>query len=376
MLIESVKALLTKPQFPRVLFLFGQEDFLVEETTDLMLSILRSRGVADVDIELLDGEELSLEHLVRRAEAYPMSSPERVIVVRHFERLPMSRKRSGEQALFEQYVTAPAPTTILLLQATEGRMIEELKGIAAALTNPKQRDKAVAKISSLKFPYKLLLEKAEWMEFPRLQERQIPEWIIKRFKAHKYECLLDAAQYLQMYVGSSLRDLANEIDKVMLYVGQRRRISVEDVLAVAGASRVYNIFELQKAVGLRDKTTALKVLHYMVRTERQELLIITMLARYFAVLWQLDELVRTTMNPAELGRAVGISPFFVQEYLAALKRYSTQQIEHALEALAQADQQLKRSAIDALTVLECTLLSIMEEKPITSAPLLQRSGAV
>lgn len=359
MLIESLPVLLRAKELPRVIFLFGEEEFMVEEAAAAIAERMREEGTATVDIEVLDGEELSIEQIVRRAEAFPMASVQRLITVRRFDRTAVGRKHSAEQALWLQYVASPSPTTVLVLMATDGRVVtEELKGIAAALTNPKQRVKAEAKLAKMRFPYNTLLMHAAWLEMPRLPERRIPEWIIERFKRYGYDCTLEAAEYLLVQTGPSLRDLANEVAKTILYAGSQRRITREHALAVAGASRVYNIFELQRVLGQKDRARALAILHYMVRTERQDLLIVTMLARYFLILWRLAELRATTSNHNELGRAVGVSPFFVPEYLAALDYYTPAAIERALDALHNADVQLKTSSLDALTILEHTLVTI------------------
>ncbi|GIV54963.1 MAG: DNA polymerase III subunit delta [Candidatus Kapaibacterium sp.] len=378
MLIESTTALLRAKPLPRVIFLFGEEEFLVEETADALLEVARTRGVADVDVEVLDGDELSADDLVRRAEAFPMASAERVILVRRFDRIPFGRKQNAEQSLLGKYLRAPSPATVLILMASgDNRSTsDELKGLAAAMTNPKLHEKAKSKLAKLRFPYRTLIEHAAWMEFPRLYERQIPEWIVRRFKAHGYECAVEVAEYLTLQIGTSLRDLANEISKVMLFVGGRKRIGIEDVLAVAGASRVYNVFELQKAIGERNIPRALNILHYMVRTERQDLLIVTMLGRYFSILWRLDELRTVNPNPSELGRALGISPFFVPEYLAALARFTPAQVEHALEVLHTADVRLKSSSLDALTVLEEAVLAILGEAKTSAPPRLEAAPRV
>jgi DNA polymerase-3 subunit delta len=359
MLIESLSALLRATELPRVIFLFGEEEFMVEEAAAAIADRMREEGTAPVDIEVLDGEELSIEQIVRRAEAFPMASAQRLITVRRFDRTAFGRKHSAEHALWLQYVASPSTATVLVLMATDGRIVsEELKGIAAALANPKQRSKAEAKLAKLRFPYNALLSHAAWLEMPRLPERRIPEWIIERFKRHGYDCTLEAAEYLLVQTGPSLRDLANEIAKTILYAGPQRRITREHVIAVAGASRTYNIFELQKALGQKDRARALLILHYMVRTERQDLLIVTMLTRYFLILWRLSELRATTPNHSELGRAVGVSPFFVPEYIAALDQYTPAEIERALDALHTADVQLKTTSLDTLTVLEHTLVAI------------------
>jgi len=360
MLIESLSSFLRSKQLPRVVFLFGEEDFLIEEAVASIIELMKSEGTGLVDIEQLDGEELTLEQLVRRAEAFPMSSAQRLIIVHHFDRIPFGKKQGKEHTLWLDYLKSPAPTTVLVLVATDGRVVsDELKGIAATLANPKQRSKAEAKLAKLRFPYNALLEHAAWTEVSRLPERRIPDWIIERFKQYGYDCTRDAAEFLVVQTGPSLRDLANEVAKSILYAGTQRRITRDHVLAVAGASREYNVFELQKAIGAKQRSRALAILHHMVRIERQDLLILTMLARYFLILFQLAELRSANVTPSDLGRMVGIPSFFVQEYVAALDHFSIADIERALDALHTADVQLKSTSLDTLTILEQALVTIV-----------------
>ncbi|MBL7973389.1 MAG: DNA polymerase III subunit delta, partial [Candidatus Kapabacteria bacterium] len=194
---------------------------------------------------------------------------------------------------------------------------------------------------------------------PKLYERELPSWIAKRVKTMGREITPDACEYIVAQVGSSLRDIANEIEKIITFVNDKKRITADDVMALVGAHRLYNVFELQKAIGERQLTKSLDIVHNMLRNDRQELLIISLLARYFVSIWKLIEASRQSNNSYEIAKAIGVSSFFVPEYLAVLNRYTPQEIENAFFALHETDRKLKTSSGDTLMLLQQMIINIV-----------------
>lgn len=362
MLLDSVQNIIRSRKFPKILFLFGEEEFLVEEAYQQVFDAVLESGVTDFNVDVVDGEDITPEQLVQMASAFPMMSDIRLLVVKRFEKVISGRRgKNAEKSPLGQYLKNPSPTTVLILKVSDQRTVaEELKGIAAALNNPKQRDKATEKMKKLKFPYNLLLQHADWIDFPKLYERELPSWIAARAKKRGREITPDACDYIVAQVGASLRDISNEIEKIITFVQDKKRITAEDVMALVGASRNYNVFELQKAVGERALTKALDIVHNMLRGERQELLIISMLTRYFISLWKLVDAMRISNNSFELAKAIGVSSFFIPEYLAVLNRYKPADIEQAFFALQEADRRIKTSSGDTLIIMQRMIIAIVE----------------
>lgn len=356
-MIESVAHITKSKKFPPILLMFGEEDFLLEEAYHELLVAATNGNSNSFNCDIVDASEISAETLVEMASAFPMMSDVRVIVVKHFEKLVAGRANSKaeQKSPLTKYFTAPSPTTFLILLADA----PDLNGLSAASSNPKQKSAAEKKLKAAKFPYNILLKECEWVEFPRLYDREIPTWVAKRFKTLKREITPDACELLIAQVGFSLRDLHNEIEKILIYVQDKTRITREDVINLIGANKTYNIFELQKAIGLKDLGKSIEIMQKMLSVDKQEILIITMLARYFTILWKLYEAKKTTNDNFELGRTVGISPFFVPEYIGALQKYPLPILEHAFIFLCEADLRLKTTSEQAETVLQKMLISII-----------------
>ena len=97
--------------------------------------------------------------------------------------------------------------------------------------------------------------------------------------------------------------------------------------------------------------------------ERQEMLIIAMLTRYFLALFKLTDL-RGSTDRADVAKRAGIPMFAVGDHMEALDRLGAARVERALMLLVKADATIKSSSSDALTVLQTALSQILE--PVTA----------
>jgi DNA polymerase III delta subunit len=70
----------------------------------------------------------------------------------------------------------------------------------------------------------------------------------------------DAVAGILERTGASMRGLASELDKLVLYVGSQATVTAADVAAVLSQNREANVFELTNALGARDGGRALAAL--------------------------------------------------------------------------------------------------------------------
>jgi DNA polymerase-3 subunit delta len=197
-------------------------------------------------------------------------------------------------------------------------------------------------------PYRALKSSAEWAEFKPLYPNQVPGWIDKRFKVRGVKPEPAAVQRLADYVGTDLQAIELEIDKLITYTGSRQKITGDDVVQASGQTRDFNVFELQRAIGETRYPDALRITEQMLRqasNQRGEaLMIVSVLTSYFTRLWKLTYLQHRQMPDKSLAARVGVSPFFIKEYLHSLRRYDSKAIAHAFASLLSADYELKGGA--------------------------------
>ncbi len=350
---QKIKDIIKKKGYPEVILIFGQEDFLIDKAADYLINSLIESGETDRnDIDVFDGAEADINAIVSSCGSFPFVSKRRAAIVNNFDKLYPRKvsKKAKEKSPFAKYLKSPQPTTTLILKK------------ARSTIKDSHRKKSGFKkaVNSADFPYKDIIEKYEWIEYPRIYENQFPAWTIKTFESKGKTIEKEAAEILVSNVNPNLRELNNEIEKILLYVEDKKNVVSEDVLFITGSKREFNVFELQRAVGSRNLASALSILENILSADRKEILILTTLINYFSVLLKLVEAAGKASNRFELAKIIGVPPFFVQEYLNALKIYTPKEIENAFSALTEADYSLKTSSADRFYVMENMLIKIIE----------------
>lgn len=349
---DSLETSIKHGKFDPLYLLFGDEEFLIDEALARIVAGAVDESTRSFNFDLLHGSEISVNDIVERSSAYPLMADRRVVVVKEIDRTFSLRGKPDEASAFVRYMKSPAPTTVLVMTAATADFLTKGKGGQTA-----------------KAPYNAIVENGTAVQFKKVYDRELPSWTASRIRSRGKEITPDAVELFVGYTGASLRVLNNEIEKLFTFVEERKRITIDDVRAVVGTSKVYNVFELQKAVGAKNLELTIEIADRMLAAGEPEGLILTMLSRYFNVLWRLMEMRTRTKDNNEMARALSISSFFINEYLAALGRYPLAALRNAFEALLQADIVLKSSRIDPALVLQLMLMAIVRGEPMRGIPV-------
>lgn len=358
--------LISKPLKYPVIFLFGDEELLLDEACFKLQSIFEGTksdstqiNAGQFSLDLFDASSgVALDNILDVCRTYPFLNEKRFVHIKNFDYYFSSSrsKKIDKTNPLVRYLDSTSDFTFLLLSAN----VDSLNGLAAELTSTKNKAKAEKRIESAKFPFNLLLQKAAWTEFPKLNDRTLPSWIKARLSSDKKKIDEDALELLLSYSNRNLRQLSNEVEKLVLFTSGRNIVNYDDVTAVVGISKEYNVFELQKAVGKRDIEKVTAICKNMLSNDRQEILIITMITRYFLTLFKLLDEIRKTQDKYQLASAIGVNQYFIQEYLDSLRNYREFEIENAFEKLLTADKLLKSSSTDGLYLIQRCLTEIVD----------------
>lgn len=344
-----IEEILKSGIFPPAILLFGEEDFLVEHDAQRLYDVASGQDPTGMNCDVLDGEQTSLDAVLSVARSFPMMSDRRVVWVRRADKMS-ARDAKGSDAM-TSYLSNPAETTVLLFTAS----LPAADGIGKV----RQRADALKKkLSKVRYPFNALINGASWAEYPRLGETQVRSWILSHCRGLGVTLPAEAPDLLLARLGTGLRDIAMELEKVRTFIGERTEVRLDDIYAVAGSTREFNVFELQRAVGRRDAPNAMRILRAMLEAESQEIMILTMLTRYFTSLYALIDL-RSLTDQAQIARQSGLQPFALTEAFQALDHLGPRRVENALHHLRHAERSL-RSSSDRQTTMEVLVASVID----------------
>jgi len=196
----------------------------------------------------------------------------------------------------------------------------------------------------------------------------------------------DALSELVARIGPQPRQLANEAEKLCLYVGDRGEIAVADVAAICIKNKQARAFALGDALGNRNLPALLKCLDeelwemqfdkdkseigmlYGLISKVRALLMLKEMMRegwiraahdYNSFKLQLERVPAAKLPSDKKYNPLSLNPYVLYKALAQVKNYSETELVQAMDLLLQANRRLVSSALDERIVLQQTLVQIV-----------------
>lgn len=304
----------------------GEEDFLKEEALRRLTSSVIEPSFKSFDVDILYGDATEFQTLKMRAETPPLGSKRRVVVLRNTEGLPEGARKS-----LLGYLDSPSPKSCLVFIAPK---VDLKRGF-----------------------FKNLAAKTQSIVFWRLFDSEITKWVSKYLKEKQLSIDEEALYLLQSSVGNDLFSLANELDKLSIYVGRGKRIGVEEVRRVVGKTRVDSVFDLNRALGFGELGKALKVVHNLINWGERPTRIIATVSHHFFTLKNLKRLVE---EGEPLEGKINAPKRYLREWLEQVKRLSLEDIERGLRMVYLAEGSLKAGLSSHRLLLEIMVISICQ----------------
>src|SRR5664280_785010 len=250
---------------------------------------------------------------------------------------------------------------------------------------------SAAKVDKRKLFYKTLskigtVESFDaWSVDDRDWAEQAEGWAHKAIRARHKEISDEALAELVARIGPNARQLDSEVEKLSLYVGERKSIEMADVGAVCARNKTARAFALGDALGDRDLSRLLRRLDeelwgVKLDSQKSEIgLLYGLIAKIRAMLMLKEMLREGWVKPemdyqrfkAQLERVpqdqlpadrrlnpLAINPYVLFKALPQVKQYSTAELVRAMDLLLQCNQRLVSSRLDQSLALQQTLVQI------------------
>jgi DNA polymerase III delta subunit len=261
-----------------------------------------------------------------------------------------------------------APHRVVYLQEVEGSGKKERDLLLAYVENPSPDTTLL--ITGSRSPGDSLYKRLEaagaesavfWIPFAD----QTRQWIQIQFRDRGKQCDAETARALLERCGGgddrqvSLREIAPEIEKVVLSVEERAVVTLDDLEVIGRRPHDALLYEVMDRVTAGDVSGALTALDgALLFRENSEIRIVAALTHRLLNLLRVRELVDTGCSAAEAGRRAGIWQREMKAVEAGVRVRSSPACRAALAALADADRTLKSTGKNARLVLETTLVTI------------------
>jgi DNA polymerase III subunit delta len=316
---------LKRKELAPVVLLWGEESWLVDEAIRQIEAVALAPEAREFDREVFYGDEAEAQTIVTAAQTLPWLGTQRLVLVRGAEAL----SRAADPPLVA-YCKQPSPRTCLLFTAQRAEASRSL--------------------------FALLLKLPWAVRFRRLPARELAIWIEQRIAARGCRIASDTVAALVEAVGNDLRLLANEIDKLVTFVGPEQAIEVGSLMALTGDVRETSAFELARLLSAGDLGGALRSWGKFASSGEYPGLALGAITHHVRQLWRIKLAQHAGASPERLASELNIPAFTVRRLSAQAAAFEAERLRQWLEALLEADQTLKRSGLPPQAVFERLIL--------------------
>ncbi|MDQ3745930.1 MAG: DNA polymerase III subunit delta [Acidobacteriota bacterium] len=293
--------------------LFGPEDYLRDAAARAVAdAALKGAALREFNESAFSLATTDVQQALAAAEQLPMMAARRVVRVSDFARL----RESDEEAL-ARYVARPAETSVVIFVAGE---LDKRRRLS-----------------------KTLLEVCTSVEFAALSDAELAAWARDRLKHLGASADERTLRQIIALTGASVRQLANELEKLSTAALPGGHISMESVEALVGRSRELSNFELTDHLIARDRRRALATLSKLLDDGAEPVMLIGLLASSYHRLALAKDLMSRGAPNEEVFRVVPMPLGKRKEFLATARRADARELEQRLRRIAEADLAIKTS---------------------------------
>ena len=333
----------------------GDEAFFRKRCRDAILEHLVAPDLRDFSIFEFDLGETSLNEVLDRAQTPSLMAPFQVFFVRGVKTLFGRGSNEEKITAIEEYCKNPNPDALLVFVADH-------ISIPADARRMEMTDKdRYQKIRDDLGPFCGIVELA------RVEEGEAVRWLADYCTAQGIKIDADGARELVDALGGDMMMISNELEKLILYVGEKKKITLGDVETMVLAAKQRSLYELTDAISAKDRVRALEILDALLSTgDGEEAAIghLYMLAKTFRqMLVILERNVRDQrMLWAALWQGFRVPPFAADDIIRQARRYkSKRELTRAIRLIAKADLALRSNPPGKRLILEKLVLDLAGE---------------
>ncbi|HTZ89975.1 MAG TPA: DNA polymerase III subunit delta [Alloacidobacterium sp.] len=338
--------------------LLGDEIFLYERCRAAVLEKLVPRDIRDFCLSDLDLAEANIFEVLDRARTPSLMAPFQVFFVRGLKTLYTRGTKKEEFAAIEQYFRSPNPQCLILFLADHIRIPSDPRRMDMEDKNRYERIRETL---------------GDWcgmVELARVDETDALRWIVQESERQGVKFDADAARELADALGSDMMLISSEWNKLLLYAGEKKHVTLGDVETMVLAAKQRSLYELTDAISAKDTARALKLLQGLLNAsdggEDSAIGHLYMLARTFRQMAVILE--KNVRDPRAIWQALWqgfrMPPFAAEDLIKQARRYkSSREITRALRLIARADLELRSQPPDKRLVLERLVFDLTKEAP-------------
>jgi DNA polymerase-3 subunit delta len=294
---EQLAYSLERGDIKPIYLLEGQEPYFIDELVHWFSHKYIPEAERDFNQDVFYAMDVTPEQVIDISKSFPMMSEKRLVILKEAQQW---RKNQLDKLL--EYAETPSSSTVLVI-AHKGKKVDKRSKLAKAIN-----------------------KNGVIFESKAFYDNEIPGWIKQYVQNLGFTITEQASYLLSEYLGTEIGKHVNELKKLQINLEPGHVINEHDIEKYVGISKDYNTFELIKALGHRNVDKANMIAKRMGENMKDHpiQLILPTLAGFYGKVMAIH--FEKTINRQDISRKIGVSMYFIGDYMAAHQNYPAKKI--------------------------------------------------
>lgn len=341
MSIDILKGQTKNKEFGNLYLFYGPEEYLKQYYLDLIEKGIVKDDFKDINRVLIEGK-VETKKLIDNCDTLPLFSEKKLVVVKNSGLFKSSKKSDSGAG------KGKAAKDDLLV------FLQNVPGHVCLVFVEEEIDKRLKPVDAIK-------KNGLLVEFSYQKPAELVKWVIKVFKSYNKTIDPNVASVLVNNSEQGMNEILNEINKLVLYLGDREKAEMKDVEKVCTKSVKSRIFDLTDAIAEKNRTKAFRILEDMVVLKEPMPKILFMITRQLRQVLEMRLFLNEGMGLNEAASKMGLTPYIAGKISRQAKEFDVDVLKKTFEESLELDVAVKTGKISDRMAVEMLIVRFSEK---------------
>ncbi|PAK65403.1 DNA polymerase III subunit delta [Staphylococcus caprae] len=320
-----------------IVAIYGEVPELVEKKSSEIVNQYLGQDKDDFNFVKFNMYENDLTPIIEETLTMPFFLDKKAIVVKNAyvftgEKVTKELNHSAEQLM--EFIEKYDGENLIIFEVYQNKLDER-----------KKLTKSLKKYAQLK-------------KVEQMSEEEIKKWIQRKLNENYKDIKQDALNLFIELTGINFNIVSQELEKLMLFLGDRPTINKDDVNQIINRSLEQNVFLLTEFIQKGRKNKAVQLVNDLITMKEEPIKLLALITSNYRLYYQCKILGQKGYSGQQIAKTVNAHPYRVKLALNQARNYQLNDLLNIIDSCAETDYKLKSSYMDKQLILELFILSL------------------
>lgn len=320
-----------------IMAIYGEVPELVEKKSNEIVGSYLNEKKDDFNYVKYNLYDTSFNQIIEEALTMPFISEKKAIVVKNAfiftgEKVSKDIQPNNEQV--NEFLEKYDGENFIIFEVYQNKLDERKK-----ITKTLKKTSKLAKVE-------------------QMSEQEIKNWIKNKLHENFKDIKQDALDLFIELTGINFNIVSQELEKIILFLGERTTINKKDVEEIINRSLEQNVFLLTEYIQKGEKYKAIQLIKDLIVMKEEPIKLLALITSNYRLYYQCKILSRKGYSGQQIAKTINVHPYRVKLALNQVKHYQLTHLLNIIDQCAETDYKLKSSYMDKQLILELFILSL------------------